>query len=133
MKGLLKYDSKYRITEEWVKEFREWLEREITIIQESDEHILFDHCETTFQLTNNGLEFNLCVVNLYHLPSIPYVKNGKVVDSEELALEIIGIIKEQHQGLQKAKKGMQLLDKFMDSDDAEYLDEFLNETRNKYG
>lgn len=136
MKGLLKYDPKYRITEEWVREFREWLKREITIIQQSPDHILFSHCETMFQLTNNGLEFNLSVVNLYDIPSIPYVKNKKAVDPEDLALKIIGIIKEQHKGLKKARKGMKLLDAFMaeglKKEDADYLDKFLRHTRNKY-
>jgi len=124
MNGLKKYDPNYRITDKWIAEFRSWLERNITILQESDNHILFDHCGYVFQLTNNGLEFNLSFVNIWDHESIPYVKNKKAVDPGKLVLDEI---------MQRVKKDIEWKEKPSLSElDAEYMNQFLQETRNIY-
>lgn len=135
MKDLLKYDPIYGITKDWVEKFREWLLKDISIIDVGRDYYRLQYKSYEWILTNNGLEFNLLFVNLWSHESIPYVKNKRVIDADLIVMnEIIPHIKEDY----RLKKELKLInDQFtqfmlgdrLSSYDAEYIDRFLKETR----
>jgi len=127
MKGLKKYDASYRITDEWVNEFRDLMMKAVDIIDVTKNSYRIKYEGYEWILTNNGLEFNLTMVNLWDHKSIPYVNNGKAVDVHALVLgRIVTVIKEDA----RIKNEADNIERYPISDeDAEYMKKFLDETR----
>jgi len=100
MERLIRYKDYCGISQDWIDNFKIFLLRaNISYHFEDGRECLLRYKGRYWILTDNGGEFNLYFVNIKYHKSIPFIKNKRPVDSEELAFKIIDIIKNDYKNI----------------------------------